>query len=87
LRHLEYEVLKPFQHITGYKRPGDIAELSQEEAKGRTALGEVRPLPDGEITQRLEMIGETIDGFKAPPDYMLDKPKRRKKSEGEAGEG
>jgi hypothetical protein len=39
----EYEVLKPFQHIHGYKRPGDVAELSPEEAKEKIASGHVKP--------------------------------------------
>jgi hypothetical protein len=76
----EYKVLKGFQHVTGYKNPGDMAPLTKEEAEKRITAGE--------IEKPVEMIGETIDGFEAPPDYMLDeKPKKRQKKSGEAGEG
>jgi hypothetical protein len=66
---LEYTVLKPFQHIHGYKRPGDMAELSPEEAKKRLDAGEVKP---GEAEAEAELIRDI---------GLETKPKRRSKQE------
>lgn len=38
---MEYKVLIGFQHITGYKNPGELAELDAEEAERRLAAGEI----------------------------------------------
>lgn len=62
----DYKVLKPFQHIHGYKRPGDMAELSLEEAEKKIAAGEVEAPKAAEISDS---------------EQLEPKPKRRIKPE------
>lgn len=78
----EYQVLKPFQHIHGYKKPGDTALLSEDEAKRRLEAEEV-----AEIIKEKQIFNDenNVTGLEPPPDYLNDeRPKRRgKKFEGE----
>jgi hypothetical protein len=83
---LEYPVLKPFQHIHGYKRPGDMAELSEEEAKKKIASGHVGALADGwKVNPEPGFIIGVDLGTEIIPETKGPK-KRRKSSEGGAGE-